>query len=195
MLGVSYQLCFAFSWSREEYAVFQWQPATLAGCVSFREYISRWQSQIWIWIWMRRRNPAFIYKTPCKVDKYERSVFSYEILPDTSISPPTNWHNLQSSLFWKLWYFNFGKVNKYLPTFCFITTIIDNYLSYSLDVTVLLIAHCTNAHTFHQSLVSSGSLVIISHFHKKHCQRHNWPRNWLRNLNNLLSAKMITNRF
>ena len=35
---------------------------------------------------MRRRKPAFIYKTLCKVDKYERSVFSFEILPDSSIS-------------------------------------------------------------------------------------------------------------
>ena len=65
----------------------------LASCVSFREYISRRSSSSrrFEFEYMRRPpNLAFIYKTRCKVDKYERSVFSFEILPHTSISPPTN---------------------------------------------------------------------------------------------------------
>ena len=66
-----------------------WHVASSPSCVSFREYISRRQKGIGIWIWIHASSQAsriYFYKTPCKVDKCERRVFWYKILPDSSIS-------------------------------------------------------------------------------------------------------------
>ena len=83
--------------------------ATLAGCGSFREYISRrqQQSEIWIWIWIHAsssQSRIYLQNSMQSRQIREKRIFVWNIarhfhFPSYKLAQLTV----------KLWYFNFGK--------------------------------------------------------------------------------------